>query len=278
MRRVSGNAWFDKVSVLGVQFHLCDAVQACYFLALQSERDRFEYVATPNVDHLVRLHKDFGELAPLYSQALLVTCDSRIVSILARMSGRKVSVAPGSDIARIMFDELIDPRDPVTIIGGHERTIQELARRYGLRKVNYYNPPMGFIDDEAEIQRCIDFVIANPARYCFLAVGSPQQEILASRIKETGQASGTAICVGSGIDFVAGVKPRAPVWVQKLALEWLHRLATEPRRLWRRYLVDDVKIFSLWAKELRRERDRSATAMTSEPIRLSVSAVGRRRR
>lgn len=250
-RLISGDIWFDATCAFGTLFHVCDAAQACYFLALQPPDAAFNYVATPNVDHLVRLHRDYENIAPLYSRNLLTSCDSRIVAMLARLAGKKLLVAPGSDISRILFDHVIDPRDPVTIIGGEERTIQRLVSRYGLKQVSYYNPPMGFINSEEEICKCIDFVVAHPARYHFFAVGSPQQEMLANRVKETGRALGTGICIGSGIDFVAGVKPRAPVWLQKLALEWLYRLATEPRRLWRRYLLDDIEIFSLWVKEMK---------------------------
>ena len=78
-----------------------------------------------------------------------------------------------------------------------------------------------------------------------LAVGSPQQEVLAGRIAAAGGATGCALCIGASLDFIAGRQRRAPRVVQRLGLEWAHRLASQPGRLWRRYLVDGPRIFRL---------------------------------
>jgi N-acetylglucosaminyldiphosphoundecaprenol N-acetyl-beta-D-mannosaminyltransferase len=81
-----------------------------------------------------------------------------------------------------------------------------------------------------------------------LCVGCPAQELIARHIAELGCTSGIALCVGASIDFLTGARARAPLWVQRLSLEWAYRLLQEPRRLWRRYLVESPKILRIFLK------------------------------
>ena len=81
-----------------------------------------------------------------------------------------------------------------------------------------------------------------------LAVAMPQQEILALRVAQAGGAVGVGLCIGASLDFLTGRKARAPLWMRKASLEWLHRLLSEPKRLWRRYLVEGPRIFLLTMK------------------------------
>jgi N-acetylglucosaminyldiphosphoundecaprenol N-acetyl-beta-D-mannosaminyltransferase len=79
-----------------------------------------------------------------------------------------------------------------------------------------------------------------------LCVGCPAQELIARQLAELGCKSGIALCVGASIDFLTGARVRAPLWMQKLGLEWAYRLAQEPARLWRRYLVQSPKILRIF--------------------------------
>jgi exopolysaccharide biosynthesis WecB/TagA/CpsF family protein len=83
----------------------------------------------------------------------------------------------------------------------------------------------------------------------FLAVGSPRQEALAAAIRATGCATGTGLCIGASLEFIAGAQRRAPVWMQRAGLEWLHRLGCDPKRLVRRYLMDCPAIVPLLLRE-----------------------------
>jgi exopolysaccharide biosynthesis WecB/TagA/CpsF family protein len=82
-----------------------------------------------------------------------------------------------------------------------------------------------------------------------LAVGSPGQEILAAAIQASGRAVGTGLCAGASLDFLAGAAQRAPWLMQRAGLEWLHRMASDPRRLTRRYLHDDPPVFGMLMRE-----------------------------
>jgi len=84
--------------------------------------------------------------------------------------------------------------------------------------------------------------------YVFICVGSPQQEMIAKACLDRGDCVGLGLCVGASLDFLSGRTKRAPKWMQKIRMEWLFRLASEPKRLWKRYLIEGPKIFWLWTK------------------------------
>ncbi|MDX3899205.1 MAG: WecB/TagA/CpsF family glycosyltransferase [Sphingobium sp.] len=205
----------------------------------------FAYIVTPNVDHIVRLQHQRSDLWPAYRAAWMTLCDSRILARLARKVGFTLPVVPGSDLTRQMFEQVVRPHDRIAILGGRSELIAQLAERYGLRDVRHYNPPMGFIHDPVEVTKAVRFLVESGARYHFLAVGSPQQEILAYRVAQAGRATGVALCVGASLDFLTGIQERAPVVMQRMGLEWLFRLGSNPRRMWKRYLVDGPLIFPI---------------------------------
>ncbi|WP_439634729.1 WecB/TagA/CpsF family glycosyltransferase [Glycocaulis sp.] len=205
----------------------------------------FAFVVTPNVDHLVRLSRG-GELAPLYAQAWLTVCDSRVLELIAAFSGEEVEVTPGSDLTAALFEHAIDPAEPVVVIGGDGDVIQGVTARFGLKDVRWHQPPMGLRTNPAAVAECAAFVAANPARFVFLCVGSPQQEMIAAACIERGDCTGVGLCVGASLDFLSGKTQRAPQWMQNARLEWLHRLMEEPKRMWRRYLVDGPQVLLIW--------------------------------
>ena len=205
----------------------------------------FAFVVTPNVDHLVRLRRD-GVLAPLYAQAWLTVCDSRVLELIAALSGESVDVTPGSDLTARLFDTAITPDETITIIGGSQAVVDGLKARYGLTDIRWHEPPMGLRNKPEAIAECAEFIAKNPARFAFLCVGSPQQELVAEACLERGDCTGVGLCVGASLDFLSGQARRAPRWIQRARLEWLHRLAEEPRRMWKRYLVDGPKVAFLW--------------------------------
>jgi exopolysaccharide biosynthesis WecB/TagA/CpsF family protein len=208
--------------------------------------DRYAFVVTPNVDHVIRYCED-ASFRDLYAFADYVLLDSRFLSRLLSITKRlRARVCPGSDLTAELFETVIAPMDEVILIGGSNAQAQQLARQYGLRRLHHYNPPLGFVRDANAVETCLQFIEAHsPFRFCFLAVGCPQQEILANALKARGRARGLALCIGASINFLTGTERRAPVWLQRLGIEWLFRLAQSPGRLAHRYLVRGPKIFLL---------------------------------
>ncbi len=221
--------------------------------------DRFGYLVTPNTDDLIRYFED-AEFRALYAQASYVFLDSRFISQTVGLVRRQTfSVCPGSDLTACVLSSVVKPRDVTVLVGGTVAQVERLRSAYGLESLRHINPPMNFIRDPAAVEACLrEIESVSPFRFCFLAIGSPQQEIIARKLKERGIARGLAFCVGASINFLTGVETRAPLWMQRVGFEWLYRLATNPRRLWKRYLIRGPKIFRLLPQlELRARRGAS---------------------
>ena len=260
------------IRLLGLDFAATDLTETMDHLFDRPIDAPFGYVVTPNADHLVRLCGD-PDLARVYDAAWLRVLDSRVVAGLASLCGLPVPpVLPGSDLSAHLLSLLRGQR--VTIIGLAPAFLPRLVDRFGLADPAHFDPPMNFDRDPAAFAATVQFALRNPARFTFLAVGSPRQEHLAAAIAATEGARGIGLCVGASLDFLSGARRRAPIWMRNLGLEWLHRLAVEPRRLARRYLVDSPAIIPLLLRE-RAERERWSlssddpgnTASTSRPNR-----------
>lgn len=233
-----------SLRLLSARFDDLDLEGALALVAGRDPAAPFAYVVTPNADHLLRLERADAALRAIYDGAWLSLNDSRILRLLAGRRGVRLNLAPGSDLAQALFARAIGPDTPVTVIGGSDALAAALRARFGLRHLFHHDPPMGFIRDEAAIAAAVAFVEAHPARFVFLCVGSPQQEKLAARIAAGGRATGVGLCLGAALEFVTGAKARAPLWMQRAHLEWLHRLGSEPRRLWRRYLLEAPRLLA----------------------------------
>ncbi len=218
--------------------------------------DRFGYVVTPNVDHLIRYHDD-PQFRELYAGAAFVLLDSRFLAHLLRvLKLRRHRVSSGSDLTAAVLSQVSKPDDSIVVVGSTAAQAQALRARFGFTNLRHIAPPMNFIGDPQAVERCLrEIEAASPFRFCFLAVGSPQQEIIAHKLKARGAARGLALCVGASINFVTGSEKRAPRWMQRVGLEWLYRLLQSPGRLGRRYLLRGPRVFLLLPRiELRRRR------------------------
>jgi N-acetylglucosaminyldiphosphoundecaprenol N-acetyl-beta-D-mannosaminyltransferase len=222
---------------------------------------RFAYVVTPNVDHVVRLSQGAPEVTRAYRDAWLCVNDSRVLERLADAVGVSLPAAPGSDlVADLLDDPRLDRDAPIMVVGGNEELLEGLRARYGLTRLMHHMPEMGMRHKPAVMAQAVAAVEASRARFTLLAVGSPQQELLAAALAENGRAVGVGLCIGAGLEFLVGAKKRAPGFMQRMGLEWAFRLMSEPRRLWRRYLVDGIRIFPIFVAELSRMRARRPEA------------------
>jgi N-acetylglucosaminyldiphosphoundecaprenol N-acetyl-beta-D-mannosaminyltransferase len=232
----------ERVCFLGLRFD-GGSIQEVAYNILEEARGSFKYIVTPNVHHMVRLLEDPSTVRPLYERAWRVFCDSRVLSRLARMSGVGLPVITGSDLTADLMTRAAKRGLTIAVIGPTQAACTRLQERYPGLGVLSNTPKMGFIRSELEIRKCVDFVVKAQAPLVFLALGRPQQEILANRIADHPQARGVGLCIGASIDFLTGAQRRAPVWVQKVGLEWSYRLLSDPQRFARRYLVESPKIF-----------------------------------
>lgn len=212
----------------------------------------FSFIVTPNLQHIVELNRKTDDLQ-CYRNAEITLCDSKIVSLASKLLGKNIShVIPGSDLTKYLFDYVLKEDSSIMVVGSTPKEISVLRAKYNLKSLKHYNPPYGFINDEAEVQKTIDIVNAAKPKYLFLAVGFPRQEQLACKLKATADYNCVAFCVGASIDFITGKQKRAPQIWQTLHLEWLHRFLHDPKRLFKRYFVDSWGFIPIFFSEFRK--------------------------
>lgn len=228
-----------------------DTKEALLTQTLPACEQPFSYIVTPNVNHIVQLEHD-QQLNSAYTLASHRICDSRVLLPILKLFNVDLAEAiPGSTLTGDLMEIAAARQWTVTVVGCEANNMALLREKYPSITFNHIYPPMGFIKDEHEIQRCLDFVVTHPAQLVVFALGCPTQEIIASRVLKTGQAVGVGLCVGGSLNFLSGTVKRAPEWMQHLGLEWLHRIGTEPQRLLGRYVHDARYFIPILIKHLR---------------------------
>lgn len=238
------------ISLFGMKIDAVDmtaAVKTVEDWCSSPREDDCKYVVTPNVDHAVMFQTDEG-LRQSYANASMVLADGAPVVLASRLLRKALPErVAGSDLVPALFDSVASrPEDgqPLRVFllgagpGVADRAAEVIHERWsGVEVVGTLSPPMGFEHNEAENKRILDAVAACQPDLVLIGLGAPKQELWIGRHADRLQAK-AALCIGATIDFLAGEKSRAPRLLQKLGLEWVHRMATEPSRLARRYARD----------------------------------------
>lgn len=256
IRALTADGLPSRAYFLHAPFDLIEEESVLASLSRQPASAPFRYVVTPNVDHVVRLRNE-PALAIAYNSAWLSLCDSRPIVLLARLLGLRLPHLPGSNLTAILFHRTLAPGDRVALIAANEKLVQDMLAAFPALEFVAFVPPPGTLNNEAAMRDCIDFVAACQARFIFIAIGSPTSERIAFAAFKEGRATGTAFCVGAAFEFLVGHKRRAPRWVQAIGFEWMYRLLSEPRRLWRRYLFGVLPLGTIFANEAWRRLSQS---------------------
>lgn len=219
---------------------------------------RNAYVVTPNVDHIVRLETD-RELQAAYGGAALILTDGKPLMWIAKWYGTPIKEKiSGSDLFPLLCRTAAEKGYSMFFLGAAEgvaaRAAERLRRKYpGLRVAGTYSPPYGFENDPTELEKIVKTVREASPQLLIVALGCPKQEKFMYRhCPELGVP--VSFGLGATLDFEAGNIRRAPRWMARYGLEWLFRITQDPRRMARRYLVDDLKIFSLATRYKRQKR------------------------
>ncbi|MBL4811545.1 MAG: WecB/TagA/CpsF family glycosyltransferase [Rhodobacteraceae bacterium] len=195
-------------------------------------------LATLNLDHLVKLRND-AKFAVAYSAQDLVTADGNPIVWVSKMAGTPVELLPGSDLIIPLCEIAQAEGVAIGLAGSNQASLEQAATELqkhvpGLMVASKIAPPMGFDPSSDAAAELLQSMADSGARLIFIALGAPKQELLAARGRALLPNIGFA-SIGAGLDFLSGQQRRAPSWVRRIAMEWLWRMMSDPRRLAKRY-------------------------------------------
>lgn len=228
-------------------------------LICEDARERLGRVYVLLNGHSAKLRRSDRSYAQLLADPVRVVglADGASVSAAARLLGHgDIGRAPGPDLIEACCSRCAEQGIPVFLLGGAEGVAATLAesleaRHPGLHVAGTATPPFGEWPAEAS-EAMVAAVVESGAGVVWLGVSAPKQEVWAHR--NIDRIGVPVVCVGAAFDFNTGAKPRAPEWMRRAGIEWVYRLITEPRRLWKRYLVGNT----LFVADVVRYRRRAA--------------------
>lgn len=204
---------------------------------------------TPNVDQIVKLQKD-REFYEIVKKAEWVVCDSKILLLCSKLLRSPLREAiPGSGFFPHFYMYHKDDEDcKIFLLGAMEgvakKAMENINRKVGREiVVGAYSPSYGFEKKQEENEDIYKMINESGANVVLVGVGCPKQEKWIDTHKAQMPGVDIWMALGATIDFEAGNVKRAPGWVQKIAMEWFYRFLMEPRRMFKRYFVDDPKFF-----------------------------------
>jgi exopolysaccharide biosynthesis WecB/TagA/CpsF family protein len=197
-------------------------------------------VFTLNLDHLVKMRKD-AMFRRAYRRAGLITADGFPIVLACRLQGKRVSRVAGSDLIAPISAEAARSGKSIYLFGSSLQVLTTASRllherNAGLTIAGVFAPPQRFDPTSEDARRCIVTIGNSGADVCLVALGAPKQELFADHGKSL-LPNISFVCIGAGLDFIAGAQVRAPYWMQSWGLEWMWRAAGNPRRLVYRYLL-----------------------------------------
>ncbi|MGK7911974.1 MAG: WecB/TagA/CpsF family glycosyltransferase [Synechococcus sp.] len=197
----------------------------------------------------LQTHSDFYRA---YASATYRVCDSQILKFAFQLVGQPIrEKISGSDLLPAYIDYYRnDPNVKLFLLGAAEGVAEEVQHHVNQRAnremvVGVYSPSYGFEADEIECQQIINRIERSQATTLVVGLGAPKQEIWIHQNRRKLKTVRTFLAIGAGLDFLSGNQQRSPRWMSNCGLEWLYRLLSEPKRLWKRYLVESLPFFWL---------------------------------
>lgn len=210
------------------------------------------YVVTPNTDIIVKMQDD-SELKMVCDNADLILTDGQVLVNLSKKLGNPIKERVCmTDFVWDVFDLAIEKNYKVFLFGGKEEVLNKAIQNIKdklprLNIVDFYAPPFGFEGRGEQLEIVNRRIKDSGADILLVFLGCPKQEKFIYNNKDKYQIP-ISITMGGCVDFMAGEVKRAPLWMQKAGLEWFFRFLQEPKRMFRRYFIDDMRIFGLVRK------------------------------
>lgn len=210
------------------------------------------HVITPNVDQIVYIEKN-EYFKKICNSAELLLVDGTPLLWIAKCYGNPIKEKIcGSDLVPDLCELAAKKGYKIFLLGAAEGVAQKAANNLknkypGLKIAGTYSPPYGFENDQCEIDKINSILLESHADMLFVGMGVPKQDIFIYENMHNYQIP-MSFSIGAAIDFEAGVQKRAPKWLNQLGFEWLYRLIQNPKKMFRRYIINDMKIFKLFWK------------------------------
>lgn len=242
----------EKQPLLNTYVNNVDMDEAVSAIENMIDSEKKSYVVAINVDVVMKIEED-EYLKKVVDEADMVLVDGKPLIWISKMHGNPVKAKiSGSDLVPLLCEVAAEKGYKIFILGGADGIAKRAAKRlkYKLPKiqiVGIYAPPYGFENDEKELTKINDMISAVHPDLLITCFGCPKQEkwIYDNIDKYDAKVS---ICAGATVDFLAGNVKRAPRWMSEHGLEWFYRFLQEPKRMFKRYFIDDVKIIKLIRK------------------------------
>lgn len=210
------------------------------------------YIVAINVDVVMKIEED-KYLKEITDKADMVLVDGKPLVWIANYHKHPIKAKiSGSDLVPLLCKVAAEKNYSVFIIGGKDGIAEQAKKKLeekhpGIDIVGTYAPPFGFEKDGVELQKINEMVSSVHPDLLIACFGCPKQEkwIYENYQKYDAKVS---ICAGATVDFLAGNVNRAPKWMSEVGLEWFYRFLQEPKRMFKRYFIDDVKILKLIRK------------------------------
>ena len=233
-----------KQQVAGLFFDLLSEDEVVRHVIGEAQAGNGGWIATPNVDICRQVRRD-SSLVKLLETASLTVPDGMPLIWAAKMMGTPlIARVTGASLIFTLSEAAASAGLSVYLLGGEpgvpDAAGENLARRTpGLKIAGADSPVLGFDRSPAEVSAVCGRVRDAAPGIVFVGLGFPKQERLITRLTEELPGTWFVGC-GAAINFAAGTADRAPGWMQQAGMEWAHRLVKEPKRLFRRYLIDDL--------------------------------------
>jgi len=212
-------------------------------------------VFTPNVDHLIKLQYQ-KEFYLSYQQADYRVCDSQVLVLVSKLLGKSiVEKVSGSDLFPAFCSHYCkDPSMKIFLLGAAPgvalKAMKNINQRLGSRMIVYaHSPSFGFENNPDECMEIIKMINGSGANVLAVGVGAPKQENWIVKNKPLMPGIKVFFAIGATLDFEAGNIRRSPKWISKIGFEWFYRMLSDPARLWKRYLVEDLPFFRMVIKQ-----------------------------
>ena len=249
----------EKVNVLGVGISVLDQDRALEFLFDAVRNGKRGYVTVTGVHGVTEAQSD-PSLMEIFNRALLVTPDGMPMVWMGRLQKHKsIRRVYGPDLMLNICEHSPQRGYSHFLYGGVAGLAEDLKRQLetrlpGLKIVGTFTPPFRRLND-VELENLRDVVRATQPDFFWVGLSTPKQEFFMAEYVSVLPDAKIFIGVGAAFDLLAGHVRQAPRWMQGVGLEWLFRLIQEPKRLWRRYLVNNPLFVIRAAKQLLRGRN-----------------------